>query len=255
MTRTIDLNADMGEGFGAYRIGNDEALLGVVTSANVACGFHGGDPTIMHGLVGLAKAHGVAVGAHPGFDDLWGFGRRPIQMSAQALEYMTAYQIGALAALASYHGLRVRQVKAHGALYNMAAKDAAYADALAKAVKTIDAALIFVGLPGSELEKAADRKGLRFAKEGFCDRLYRDDGSLTPRTEAGAVFSDPAKIARQALQLAAEGEVTTSSGRRLALTIDTLCIHGDEPGSFEAATAVRTALEGAGLTVAPVGAA
>lgn len=248
----IDLNADMGEGFGAYKIGHDEELLGIVTSANVACGFHGGDATIMHGLATGAKQHGVGLGAHPGFNDLWGFGRRTIAMNARDLEYLVAYQIGALQGLAAYASVGVRHVKAHGALYNMAAKDAVYAGAIARAVKTVDSRLIFVGLPGSELQKAAEKEGLTFAREGFCDRLYNDDGSLMSRTVAGSVLSDPAAAAEQALRFARDGEVVTVSGATLKLRVDTLCIHGDEPTSVGVASAVRKALEDAGITLAPM---
>src|SRR5208283_5351449 len=177
----IDLNSDMGEGFGVYRMGHDAELLAIVTSANVACGLHAGDATIMHGLAMQAKELGVGLGAHPGFDDLWGFGRRAIAMDANDLEYLVAYQIGAMQAFAAYSGAPLRHVKAHGALYNMAAKDEAYAGAIARAVKTADGCLILVGLPGSEIQKAAERQGLAFAREGFCDRLYKDGGSLMPR--------------------------------------------------------------------------
>ena len=248
----IDLNADMGEGYGAYRIGRDEELLLIVTSANVACGFHGGDATIMQKLAALAKEHGVGLGAHPGFDDLWGFGRRPMHMNARDLEYMVAYQIGALQALAAYSGEPLRHVKPHGALYNMAAKDEGYARAIARAAKTVDAKLIYVGMPGSEMQKAADREGLAFAREGFCDRLYREDGSLTPRSEKGAVIDNPEAAAKQALRLARESEVVTGTGARIELEVDTLCIHGDEPGAVAVATAVRRALESAGIELRPL---
>jgi 5-oxoprolinase (ATP-hydrolysing) subunit A len=243
----IDLNADMGEGFGVWRMGHDEELLGIVTSANVACGFHAGDATIMRELSALAKERGVALGAHPGFDDRWGFGRRAISMNARDLEYMVAYQIGALQALAAYSGAPPRHVKPHGALYNMAAKDADYARAIASAVATVDARLILVGLPESEMQKAADAAGLAYAREGFCDRLYRDDGSLTPRSQKGAVFDDPEAAARQAVRFAREGEVVTGTGARLKLDVDTLCVHGDEPGAIAVARAVRRALEDAGV--------
>lgn len=247
----IDLNADMGEGFGAYRIGHDEELLGIVTSANVACGFHGGDATIMHNLAAHAKERGVGLGAHPGFNDLWGFGRRTIQMNARDLEYLIAYQIGALQGLAAYSGSPIRHVKAHGALYNMAAKDESYANAIARAVHTIDAKLIFVGLPGSELQKAAEKHGLAFAREGFCDRLYSDDRSLMPRSVAGSVIGDPAAAAAQAVRLA-NGEVVTAAGGRLRFQVDTLCVHGDEPTAVKVASAVRSALEEAGFALAPM---
>ena len=248
----IDLNADMGEGFGAYRMGRDEDLLHIVTSANVACGFHAGDPTIMHTLANAAKERGVGLGAHPGFDDLWGFGRRALHMNARDLEYMVAYQIGALQAFAAYAGWSLRHVKAHGALYNMAAKDEAYAEAIARAVKAVDGALIYVGLPGSEMEKAAGRQGLAFAREGYCDRLYRDDGSLTPRSEKGAVLSNPEEAARQALLMVRDGEVVTASGARIEVAVDTLCIHGDEPGAVAVAAAVRRALERADIQILPM---
>jgi len=246
--RSIDLNADMGEGFGAYKIGHDEALLDIVTSANVACGFHAGDATIMQSLAALAKEKGVGLGAHPGFNDLWGFGRRAIQMKARDLEYQVAYQIGALQGLAAFSGNRVRHVKPHGALYNMAARDADYAVAIARAVKAADAALILVGLPGSEMQRAAERAGLRFAREGFCDRLYADDGSLMPRTAPGAVLKEPGSAAMQAVALA-EGAVVAASGKTIPLEVDTLCIHGDEPAAVEVAKAVRAALSAAGISL------
>jgi 5-oxoprolinase (ATP-hydrolysing) subunit A len=243
----IDLNADMGEGFGAWRMGQDEELLGVVTSANVACGFHAGDATIMRELAGLAKERGVALGAHPGFDDRWGFGRRAISMNARDLEYMVAYQIGALQALAAYSGAPLRHVKPHGALYNMAAKDADYARAIARGIAALDARLILVGPPASEMQKAADASGLTYAREGFCDRLYRDDGSLTPRSQKGAVIDDPEAVARQAVRFVQDGEVITATGARMKLAADTLCVHGDEPDAVAVARAVRRALEDAGV--------
>lgn len=173
-------------------------------------------------------------------------------MDAGDLEYLVAYQIGALQALAAYSGAPLRHVKPHGALYNMAAKDEAYAGAIARAVKTIDAALILVGLPGSELQKAAGKCGLAFAREGFCDRLYKDGGTLMPRSQAGSVISGPAAAAAQALRLAQNGEIVTASGERARLEVDTLCVHGDEPSAAPVARAVRAALESAGFTLAPM---
>ncbi len=246
----IDLNADMGEGFGAYQIGHDEELLGTVTSANVACGFQAGDPSIMHRLALLSKERGIGLGAHPGFDDLLGFGRRAVTMKASDLEYLVAYQIGAMQAFAAYSGAPLRHVKAHGALYNMAAKDEAYAGAIARAVKAVDAGLILVGLPASEMQRAAEKQGLRFAREGFCDRLYLKDGSLMPRSMKGSVIGDPAKAAAQALRLASHGEIVTADGARLELQVDTLCVHGDEPGAVSVSRAVREALEAAGIVLA-----
>jgi UPF0271 protein len=242
----------MGEGFGAYKMGHDEELLRLVTSANVACGFHAGDATIMHGLAIRAKELGVGLGAHPGFDDLRGFGRRAISMDARDLEYLVAYQIGAMQAFAAYSGAPLRHVKAHGALYNMAAKDGAYAGAIARAVKAVDARLILVGLPGSEMQKAAEALGLRFAREGFCDRLYREDGSLMPRSVPGSVIRDPAAAAAQALRLALGEEISTGDGGRVRVEVDTLCVHGDEAGAVSVARAVRDELEANGVAVAPM---
>jgi UPF0271 protein len=248
----IDLNADMGEGFGAYKMGHDEELLHLVTSANVACGFHAGDATIMHGLAMRAKELGVGLGAHPGFDDLWGFGRRAIPMDARDLEYLVAYQIGAMQAFAAYSGAPLRHVKAHGALYNMAAKDGAYAGAIARAVKAVDGGLILVGLPGSEMQKAAEALGLRFAREGFCDRTYREDGALMPRSVPGSVIRDPAAAGAQALRLARAEEIATGDGGCVKVEVDTLCVHGDEAGAVSVACAVRKALEAGGVALAPM---
>lgn len=252
MARTINLNADMGEGFGAYAIGNDEALLPFVRSANVACGFHAGDPTVMHDLVTRAREHGVSIGAHPGFNDLWGFGRRRIQMAARDLEYMVAYQIGALQGLAAYAGTRVTHVKAHGSLYLMAAEDEGYAMAIGRGIKTVDASLIYVVLPESDMERAAEKLGLRAAREGFVDRLYEDDGNLTPRKVEGAVIRDPKLAAERAVRMALDQDVVSRHGKRLKRRIDTLCVHGDEAGAVAVAGAVRDALTAAGVAVVPL---
>jgi 5-oxoprolinase (ATP-hydrolysing) subunit A len=248
----IDLNADMGEGFGAYSMGHDEELLRIVTSANIACGLHAGDASIMHGLAMRAKELGVGLGAHPGFNDLWGFGRRNIAMNASDLEYLVAYQIGAMQVFGAYPGAPLRHVKAHGALYNMAAKDEDYAGAIARAVKAADAGLIVVGLPGSEMQKAAEAQGLRFAREGFCDRLYRQDGSLMPRSVPGSLIGDPAIAAAQALRLARGEEIATGDGGWLKMEVDTLCVHGGEPGTVSVAQAVREVLEANGIALAPM---
>lgn len=252
MARTINLNADMGEGFGAYAIGNDEALLPFVRSANVACGFHAGDPTVMHDLVTRARDHGVSIGAHPGFNDLWGFGRRRIQMAARDLEYMVAYQVGALQGLAAYAGTRVTHVKAHGSLYLMAVEDESYAMAIGRGIKTVDPALIYVVLPESAMERAAESLGLRAAREGFVDRLYEDDGNLTSRKVEGAVIRDPKLAAERAVRMALDQEVVSRHGKRLKRRIDTLCVHGDEPSAIAVAGAVRDALTAAGVAVVPL---
>ena len=249
MKKNININADIAEGWGPYDIGNDAALMDIITSANVACGFHGGDANTMHRIVMLAKEKGVSIGAHPGFNDLWGFGRRQIRMNATELEHMVAYQIGALQGMATYAGLPVTHLKAHGALSNMAAVEEGYAMAIGRAVKTVDARLIFVALAGSELEKAADRLGLRLAREGYCDRRYADDGNLAPRSIPGAVLHDPQAASEQALRLAMAGEVVTISGKVLKVEVESLCIHGDEPTAVAAGSAVRAALEAAGARV------
>lgn len=242
----------MGESFGAYKMGQDEALLKIVRSASIACGFHAGDPSVMHGLVTRAKEEGVSIGAHPGFNDLWGFGRRRIDTNLRDLEYMVAYQIGALQAMAQYAGLKVTHVKAHGALSNMGAENIEVALAVGRAVKTVDRSLIFLAVAGTQLEAAAIKLGLPLAREGFCDRSYEDDGNLTPRKIAGAVIGDPQIAAKNALRIALDGEVVSRTGKRLALRADSLCVHGDEPNAPAVAKAVRETLEANGVRVVPL---
>lgn len=249
---TIDLNCDMGESFGAYTIGADDAVMPSITSANVACGYHGGDPGVMRRTVRLARDAGVRVGAHPGFPDLMGFGRREMRMAPQDLEDMVVYQIGALAAIARSEGVALSHVKAHGALYNMAVTDKALASAIARAVMAVDPALIFFALPGSELARAANGLGLQVALEGFADRSYEPDGSLTPRSRAGAVIHDVDAVVERALRMATDGVVTASDGSRLDMRVDTVCTHGDTPGAQALTRALRTSLERAGVTVAAV---
>lgn len=230
---TIDLNADMGEGSEA-----DEALLGVVSSANVACGMHAGDPSVMRATVRAAKAAGVAIGAHPGFPDREHFGRREMRMPASEIENWVLFQIAALAGMATAEGARLAHVKPHGALYNMAAKDTAIADAIAAAIAQVDSSLVMVGLPASALEHAAARAGLPFAAEGFADRAYEPDGSLVARSQPGALITDPAAAADGALALARGGRVRT------------ICIHSDTPGAVAIGAAVRRALDAAGARIA-----
>lgn len=239
---TIDLNSDMGESFGAYTIGADADLLRVVSSANVACGAHAGDPSVMRQTVRAAKAAGVAVGAHPGFPDLAGFGRREMRMPAQEIEDAVIAQIAALAGVAAVEGVRLAHVKPHGALYNMAAKDAAMADAIAAAIAAVDRSLVMVGLPASALERAAQQAGLTFAAEGFADRAYEPDGTLVARSKPGALITDPGRAADGALQLARSGRVRT------------ICIHSDTPGAAAIGTAVRRALDDNGVMVKGLGA-
>ena len=249
MVDKINLNADLGEGFGAYDIGNDEAVLRIVRSASVACGFHAGDPNVMHRVVCRAKEEGVSIGAHPGFHDLRGFGRRRIEMSHSDLEYDVAYQIGALQAIAAYAGLKVTHVKPHGALSNMAAEDADLAMAVGRAMKAVDPSLIYLALSGSEMEKAADRLGLGVACEAFIDREYEDDGNLTPRRHDGAVIKSADIAAPRAVRMVQDQELISRNGKRLRRRIDSLCAHGDEPTAVEVAQASREALEAAGIEI------
>jgi UPF0271 protein len=254
MAGRIDVNADVGESFGAWTMGADQELLGFVSSANVACGFHAGDPLVMDRTVALAAAAGVAVGAHPSHFDLRGFGRRTIDATAAEVEADVVYQVGALAAFAHGHGTRLTHVKPHGALYNQAATDEVLARAIARAVARADRDLVLVGLAGSApMRRAAEEAGLRFAAEAFADRGYRADGSLLPRSAPGAVVSDPEQAAEQAVRIAREGTVATAEGAAVSLRADTLCLHGDNPRALEIARAVRRALEAAGILVQALG--
>jgi UPF0271 protein len=252
MTLSINLNADMGEGWGAYDIGNDAAILKVIKSASIACGFHAGDPVTMHKVVMRAKEEGVSIGAHPGFNDLWGFGRRQIDMRPDDLEKMIAYQIGALQAIAAYAGTKVTHMKPHGALNNMAAERADYALAIGRAVKTVDPSIIYVALSGSAMEKAGRELGLKVAREGFCDRQYDDAGNLVSRKLPGSVLKDPQAVAAQVVRLVLHGEIVARSGKVIEHRADTLCIHGDEPTAVTVASAARAALEKAGVRIVPL---
>ena len=250
----IDLNSDVGESFGAYRIGADAELVPHVTSVNVACGFHAGDPTVMRETVRLARAVGASVGAHPGFPDLVGFGRRELRASAREIEDMVVYQIGALAAVAQAEGVALAHVKAHGALYNMAARDRVLADAVAAAVRAVDRSLVLFGLPDSELLRAGEAAGLPVASEGFADRAYAPDGSLAPRTAAGSVLHDPDVVVRRAIDMIARGRVVATDGSELTFRVDTLCVHGDTPGAPALARRLREGLQRHGIDVRPLGA-
>lgn len=249
--RGIDLNADLGEGFGPWKMGDDAAMLDVVTSANVACGFHAGDPDIMATTFALARARGVAVGAHVGFPDLAGFGRRPISMTASEIERAVAYQLGAAQALATLSGHRIAYVKAHGALANLAETDAAVADALARATRAVDPSLTLLAIALSEQTRAGARAGLRVAHEIFADRAYRDDATLQPRAQAGAVITDPETAIARVRQMLAEGALTTITGKRLPTPIDSICVHGDTAQAVEMARRLRAALEQDGFHLRP----
>ena len=243
-TVSIDLNADVGE-----VVGDDEGVLPSVSSANIACGFHAGNPVVMRTTVQLARRHGVAVGAHPGFQDLEGFGRREMRVSTAELENLIAYQIGALAGVAAVEGVRLSHVKPHGALYNMAARDAGLADAIARAVRAVDASLVLFGLSGSELVAAGERAGLRVASEAFADRGYWPNGNLAPRGTPGAVMTGVEDVVRRAVGMARGQAVTSVDGSNVSVRADTICIHGDTPGAAALARAVRSALIAAGIDV------
>ncbi|MDR3673571.1 MAG: LamB/YcsF family protein [Holophaga sp.] len=249
MSKHIDLNCDMGESYGAWTMGQDEALLELATSANIACGYHAGDPATMMRTARIAVAKGVAVGAHPSLPDLQGFGRRTMAISPDEARAMTLYQIGALDAFARAAGGRLAHVKAHGALYNMAARDRRLADAIASAVRDFDPALILVGLSGSELIKAGRAAGLTCASEVFADRGVEPDGSLTPRGQPGAMIEDEDLAVTRVLRMIEEGKVTGRDGVDVAIQADTVCIHGDQPKALAFARRLRDALAKAGVEV------
>jgi 5-oxoprolinase (ATP-hydrolysing) subunit A len=245
----IDLNADIGESFGAWSLGADAALVGVVTSVNIACGAHAGDPTVLRRTLKLAATAGAAVGAHPGLPDLQGFGRREMRLTPDEVEDLVLYQVAALMGVARAEGVRVTHVKPHGALYHMAARDERLAQAIARAVRALDPQLRLVGLAGSALLSAAGYEGLAALAEGFADRAYQADGSLAPRGTAGAVLHDPVAAASQAVLIARDHRARAIDGTFVAVHADTLCIHGDTPGAVRLARAVRHALEREGIEV------
>jgi UPF0271 protein len=246
----IDLNSDLGESFGPWPMGQDAALMTSITSANVACGFHAGDPGTMRATVALASTHGVAIGAHPGFPDLAGFGRRDMGCTPREVEDFVVYQVAALAGVAAAQGVRLQHVKAHGALYNMACRDRALADAIVRATASLDTSLILFGLPGSALLEAGRAAGLRVAAEVFADRAYEPDGSLASRRKPGSVIHDSAEVIDRAVRMACEHRVVATDGSVIELDAETMCVHGDTPGAAELARAIRAALERAGVRVA-----
>jgi len=252
MSLKVNLNADIGESFGKFRIGDDEELMKIIKSANIACGMHAGDPTVMHRTTLLAHENGVSIGAHPGYNDLWGFGRRELKMPLKDIEHLVAYQIGALEAIARVNGLQVTHVKPHGQLHNMAIVSHDIAMAVTKATKAVNPDLIFVGLAGSELEKAARKQDMRFAMEGFADRRYEDDGNLTSRTRDDAVIKDPQEAVEQVVRMVTEKAVVSRNGKRIPVEIHSICIHGDETSAVPLARACREGLEKAGVAIVPV---
>ncbi|MCL2716142.1 MAG: LamB/YcsF family protein [Alphaproteobacteria bacterium] len=251
MTR-IDLNCDLGEGFGRWEIGNDAAMLELASSVNIACGFHAGDPDIMRRTVEQARERNVAIGAHPGYRDLHGFGRHRISgLTASQIENLVAYQIGALQAIATAAGHTVTHIKPHGALSNVACSDAMTARAIARAVRAVDRSLVFVVLPASELVRAGEDAGLQLAHEVFADRAYEDDFTLVARDRPQAVLTDADAIATRVLRMVEDGALIAASGRRLTTPIDTICIHGDSEHAVAIAAAIRHTLDVNGITVAP----
>ena len=249
----IDLNADVGESLGPWPMGDDERLIPLVSSVNVACGTHAGDPLTIERTIRLAIDHGVAVGAHPGYPDLVGFGRRDLDMTSEELQTSIVYQVGAVAGIAQSLGAALRHVKPHGALYNRAAHDPAVAEAIATAIRRAAPDLVLVGLAGSALLDAGVAAGLQVASEAFADRAYEADGSLRSRRLDGAILATPAAAARQAIGIVRHGRVTAHDGRSVAVRADTICIHGDTPRAADYAAAVRIALEKAGVTIAALG--
>jgi UPF0271 protein len=245
----VDLNADVGESYGAYVIGDDEALLASVTSASVAAGFHAGDPRVLRRTIRLAHARGVGVGAHPGFQDPVGFGRREMRLTAGEAEDLVLYQVAAVAGVARSEGVSLRHVKPHGALYNMASIDGGLAAAIARAVRAFDPALILFGPPGSALLEAGRAAGLRVAAEAFADRAYQRDGSLAPRGMKESVIIDPSVVVSRAVRMMAEGVVMAIDGSAVPIAADTICVHGDTPGAGQLAASLRSGLEAAGITV------
>ena len=250
----IDINSDTGESFGAYAIGHDAGLFKSITSANVAAGFHAGDPSVLRDTIRLAKKHGVAVGAHPGFPDLVGFGRRELNVTPKEAEDLVLYQVAAVDGVAAAEGVKLQHVKPHGALFNMAVRDRALSDAIARAVAAFDKGLILFGLPGSEILSAGRAAGLRVAAEVFADRAYEPDGSLASRRKPGAVIHDSGAVVARAVRMVTENAVVAIEGTVVTLEADTICVHGDTPGSDDLAAKIRTGLEGAGVTVKAIGA-
>lgn len=248
----VDLNSDLGESFGAYTMGLDGQVIAHVSSANIACGYHAGDPLVMAETVAAAKAAGVAVGAHPGFPDLMGFGRRNMACSPKEIKAYIQYQMGALSAFAAAQGLKLQHCKPHGALYNMAAKDMDMAGAIAQAVAEVDKNVILLGLAGSLLLEAGRQAGLRTASEVFADRAYQADGSLVPRSKPGSVIHDKDEAIARTVRMVIEGKVTAITGEEVSIDAHSICVHGDNPSAVEFVKNIRAELGARGVTVAPL---
>lgn len=251
MDHRVDLNADLGEGFGAYRYGADEELIPLVSSANIACGAHGGDPSVMRRAAALAAGHGVVIGAHPGYPDIAGFGRRYMALSPREVTDSLLWQIGALDGICRAEGTRIRYVKPHGALYNAAARDQALAEAVVGAIRLYDKGLMLLCPAGSALAAAAEANGVRCAREFFADRAYNEDGSLVSRSMPGAVISDERSVCERVLKTVKTGLVTAQSGTDISVCFDSICLHGDNPAAVALARAVRSALSREGVSIKP----
>ncbi|MFB1097476.1 LamB/YcsF family protein [Terribacillus sp. JSM ZJ617] len=247
--KTIDLNSDLGESFGAYTIGNDEEVLKYISSANIACGFHAGDHNVMLETVKTAADLGVGIGAHPGFPDLAGFGRREMKLSPKEIYNLVVYQVGAIQGAAKACGTYVQHVKPHGALYNMASKDSAIAEAIATAVHAVDSKLVLFGLAGSELVRAGEKAGLNVAQEVFADRTYQADGTLTPRSQANAMIHDVTVAVDRVIRMIQEGKVTAVDGTDINIQADTICVHGDEPEALQFVQQLRERLQAEQITI------
>ncbi|WP_054301571.1 LamB/YcsF family protein [Gemmobacter sp. LW-1] len=248
----VDLNSDIGEGFGPWKMGDDAALMEVISSANIACGFHAGDPDVMAATMALAQRHGVGIGAHPGFADLQGFGRRRLALSAAEVANLVTYQLGAAQAMARAAGGRVRHLKLHGALSNMASEDATLARVCYEAALKVQPDLVIMVLAATAMEQVVRDLGCAWAGEIFADRAYADDATLVDRREPGAVLHDPAVISDRILSMLREGAIIAESGRRIPCRIDTICLHGDTAGALAIARGLRRDLEAAGVTIAPL---
>ena len=245
----VDLNCDLGESFGTYTIGLDAQVIPHVSSVNIACGYHAGDPVVMEKTVALAKEHGVAIGAHPGFPDLMGFGRRPMNITPAEAGAYVKYQMGALLAFVKAQGLKLQHVKPHGALYNMAAKDEALAKAIAQSVASVDSNIRLMGLAGSLMLKEAEKAGLPVISEVFADRAYNDDGSLVNRKLPGAVIHDAQQAAARAVMMAKEHKVISINGKEIPLQADSICVHGDNAQAIELVCTIRSALKAEGIAI------
>lgn len=249
----VDLNSDLGESFGSYTIGMDEQVIQYVSSANVACGWHAGDPLVMEKTIQMAKENGISVGAHPGFQDLMGFGRRNMNVSPKEAKAYVQYQVGALMAFCKAANHPMVHVKPHGALYNMAAKDYALAKAICEGIKEVDENLILLGLSGSEFIRAAKDVGLRVAQEVFADRAYEEDGSLVARTKPGAVITDENEAIARVVRMVKEGKVTAVTGKDIEIQADSICVHGDNAHALQFVEKIRKVLSEEGITICPLG--